>query len=195
VIREHHSISLPKLKNLTIYPCSLLIHPPSYVSSSLVINALLSRIKSQPRNVSPTCAMDAQMEFTDFGPVSRYLETITTRQEFQRTLWGSLGEAEVAKLTQSQKNSVPHITFNHVTHLFLYRFIVRYPDHTPSSLCRWLKLLFPDLRRLTFTCQLDAHPMQNVKIEKETVEWLIRELKEKCPGVDVLVVGETTYEL
>jgi hypothetical protein len=138
--------------------------------------------------------MDARMEFTDFGPVSRYLEMMTTRHEFQRTLWGSLSEAEVVKLTQNQKNSVPHIAFDHVTHLLLYRLVIRYPDHTPSSLCRWLKL-FPDLRRLTFTCKLDAHPMQDVGIEEETVEWLIRELKEKCPGVDVLVVGEITYEL
>lgn len=193
--RGHHSIPLPKLQHLTIYPCSLLIQPQSYLSSSLVVSALLSRIKSQPRVITPTYAMDAQVEFTDFIPVARYLDSIATQEQFRRTLLKSLSEAEVVKLTQNQKDSVPHIAFDHVTHLLLHKFIVRYPDHTPSSLCLWLKLLFPDLKRLTFTCQLDVHTTQDLKMEEATVQWLIRELRKQCPGVDVLVVGKTTYDL
>ena len=190
-----HSTPLPKLQHLTVYPCSLLIHPPSYVPSTIIVSALLSRIKSQPRILIPTYAMDAQMEFTDFIPVVRYLETITTHQEFQRTLLGSLSEAEVVNFTQNQKGSVPHVAFDHITHLLLHKFLVRHPDNTPSSLCQWLKLLFPDLKKLTFTCQLDTHTMQDASIEEKTVKWLIRELRQKCPGVDVLVVGKITYEL
>jgi len=37
--------------------------------------------------------------------------------------------------------------------------------------------------------------MQDASIEEKTVKWLIRELRQKCPGVDVLVVGKITYEL
>jgi len=37
--------------------------------------------------------------------------------------------------------------------------------------------------------------MHDVRIEEATVEWLIRELKKQCPGVDVLVVGKKTYDL
>jgi hypothetical protein len=60
--RGHHSIPLPKLQHLTVYPCSLLIHLQSYLSSSVIISTLLSRIKSQPRLLTLTYAMDAQME-------------------------------------------------------------------------------------------------------------------------------------
>jgi len=156
--RGQHSIPLPKLQHLTVYPCSLLILPQSYLPSSVIISTLLSRIKSQSRSVlTLTYAMDAQMEFTDFIPVARYLSTITTQEEFRGRLRESLSEAEVARLTEKQKDSVPHITFDHITHLLLYRFTIRYPDHTPSSLCLWLKLLFPDLKRLTFTCKVDVH--------------------------------------
>lgn len=193
--KGHHSIPLPKLQHLTVYPCGLLIQLQSYISSSVVVSGLLSRIKSQPRVLTPTYAMDAQMEFTDFIPVVRYLDSVATQEEFRRTLRKSLSETEVVKLTQNQKNPVPHSAFDHVTHLLLHKFIVRYPDHTPSSLCLWLKLLFPDLKRLTFTCQLDAHAMQDFMIEEVTVQWLIRELRKQCPGVDVLVVGKTTYDL
>ena len=193
--RGGHSIPLPKLQHLTVYPCNLLAFPQSYLSSSVIISKLLSRIKSQPRVPTLTYAMDAQMEFTDFIPVARYLSTITTQEEFQDRLRKSLDEAEVVRLTENQKDSVPHIAFDHITHLLLYRFTIQYPDHTPSSLCLWLKLLFPDLKRLTFTCQHDAHIIRDVRIEEATVQWLIRELREQCPGVDVLVVGEKTYDL
>jgi hypothetical protein len=190
--RGQHSIPLPKLQHLTVYPCSLLILPQRYLSSSVIISTLLSRIKSQPRVLYVT---DAQMEFTDFTPVARYLSTITTQEEFRGRLRKSLSEAEVVRLTENQKGSVPHIAFDHITHPLLYRFTIRDPDHTPSSLCLWLKLLFPDLKRLTFTCQLDAHMTRDVRIEEATVEWLIRELKKQCPGVDVLLVGKKTYDL
>ena len=186
--KGHHSTPLPKLQHLTIYPCSLLIQPHSYISSSTTISTLLEGIKSQSRILAPIYAMDAQMEFTDFVPVAQYLQNIATHREFQRMLGEPLRE-------QDNGNSVPHIAFDHITHLLLYRFVVRYPDHTPSALCLWLKLLFPDLKRLTFTCQLDAHTTQDVMIEEATVQWLIRELKKQCPAVEVLVVGETTYDL
>ena len=193
--RGHHSIPLPKLQHLTVYPCSLLILPQSYLSSSVIVSTLLSRIKSQARVLTLTYAMDAQMEFADFIPVVRYLGTIDTQEKIRDTVQKSHSEAEVAKLTENQKDPVPKIAFDDITHLLLYRFTIRCPDHTPSSLCLWLKLLFPDLKRLTFTCQRDAHTMHDERIEEATVQWLILELRKQCPGVDVLVVGEKTYDL
>ncbi|KIM43899.1 hypothetical protein M413DRAFT_370935 [Hebeloma cylindrosporum] len=192
---EHTSTPLCKLQHLTVYPCSLLIPHSSYISSTVVISSLLARIKSQSRMLPPTFAMDSQMEFTDFGAATRYLQAITTQEELQNTLRESLSEAEVIKLTREQSSSVPHIAFDHITHLLLYKFVVRLPDQTPTSLCGWLKLLFPDLKRLTFTCQADAHTTQDVRIEDMTVGWLISELRNQCPGVDVLVVGKQTYNL
>ncbi|KAF8968505.1 hypothetical protein BDZ97DRAFT_1798776 [Flammula alnicola] len=191
--KDHITTPLPSLRNLTVYPCSLLIHPPSYVQSSLVVNDLLQRVKSQPRPHDLCLTLDAQMEFTDFGPVTRYLETINTRMEFQRTLFGTLSEEDIKKLTEN--GSLPHISFDHIQHLLLYRFNLRYPDHTPPALCLWLKTLFPNVERLTFTCRLDAHPQQDVHMDNDTIEWLIKELREVCHGVRILVVGKITYKL
>ncbi|KDR71557.1 hypothetical protein GALMADRAFT_271088 [Galerina marginata CBS 339.88] len=184
---------LPQLKDLTVYPSSRLIHPPSYITSSLAVNSLLNRVVSQPREHEVDFSLDAQMEFTDFGPVTRYIESINTRGEFRRSVWETLSQADIQQLTKD--NNIPLIAFVRVTHLLLYRFNVRYADQTPAALCLWIKILFPNLRRLTFTCQQEAYPRQEVRMEEGTIEALIKELRAGCPDVRNLVVGNKLYQL
>ncbi|KAF8183687.1 hypothetical protein BJ912DRAFT_1043945 [Pholiota molesta] len=183
----HAPPPLPSLKDLTVYPSSLLIHPPSYVKSTLDVNELLKKFKSR----SPYAqnlhhfALDAQMEFTDFRPVFRYLHNINTHGEFQRTLRESLSDQDVKKLTES--GSALHICFDHITHLILYKFNPQHSEETPRSLCLWLHTLFPRVEQLTFTCRQDAQPIQDVHMDDDTIQCLIEALKEICHNKHKLI--------
>ncbi|PPQ85971.1 hypothetical protein CVT25_001671 [Psilocybe cyanescens] len=198
--KDGTSLVLPHLKNLAVYPCSRLIHPPSYIKSSLVINALLQRMSTQMRAQPIVFALDAQMEFTDFGPVSQYINAINTRQEFRRVVWETLSEADIDTLMQNSNNnnkSVPLIAFVHITHLFLYRIDAPSSIHAQGqpSLCVWINLLFPNLECLEFTCQMEANPRQQQRMDERTVEWLIKVLTDACPKVRTLIVGKKVHIL
>ncbi|KAF9472610.1 hypothetical protein BDN70DRAFT_447536 [Pholiota conissans] len=189
------SLSLPNLRELTVYPSSLLIHPPSYVTSSIVVNELLAKLKTRPSSRGLVFSLDAQMEFTDFQPVFSYIQNINNRREFQRALWETLSEDDVQKLTESGPGSTPHICFDYISHLILYKFNPQHPDEKPRSLCLWLHTLFPRVERLTFTCRLDAQPHQDVHMDDETIQSLIKSLQEICLTVRVLVVDEKSYAI
>lgn len=185
-------LTFPNLEELTVYPSSLLIHPPSYITSILHVNQLMEAVKIRPFSPKLLLSLDAQMEFTDFRPVARYIKNINHHGEFQRALWETLTEREIQQLTG--RGPVPHIAFNHLTRLVLYKLYPQNPDQTPRSLCIWLKALFPCLERLTFTCRLDAHPQHDVTMDSIDIDHLIKELQELCPNIRHLVVGEKHFQ-
>lgn len=187
------SLPFPSLQALTVYPSSLLIHPPSYIKSILLVNHLLDAIRQRPFAPTLLLSLDAQMEFTDFRPVSRYIQNVNQHAEFQRALWETLSAHEIAQLTEH--GPAPHIAFDHPTNVILYKFHSQPPDQTPRALCIWLKTLFPRVERLTFTCRLDAHPQQNVDMDDDDIRGLTKELRNICPTVRSLIVGDKQYKL
>ena len=187
------SLPFPNLQALTVYPSSLLIHPPSYIKSILLVNHLFDAVHQRPFSPTLLMSLDAQMEFTDFGPVSRYIQNVNQHAEFQRALWETLSALEIAQLTEH--GPVPHIAFDHPTNVILHKFHSQPPEQTPRALCVWLKTLFPRVDRLTFTCRLDAQPQQNVDMDEGDILGLIKELRHICPSVRSLVVGDRRYEL
>ncbi|KAH9475089.1 hypothetical protein JR316_0012196 [Psilocybe cubensis] len=201
------ALVLPRLTNLAVYPSSRLIHPPSYIKSSLVVNALLQRMVLQTRSLPIVYALDAQMEFTDFGPVSQYINALNTRQEFRRVVWETLSEADIDTLMQNGNNNsnsnIPLIAFVHITHLFLYRIDAPSESALRSlekeqkapPLCVWINLLFPNLECIEFTCHMEANPRQQQHMDEKTIEWLVSALTDACPKVRMLIVGKKVYNL
>jgi len=94
---------------------------------------------------------------------------------------------EVERPASRQHGS--HIVFLDITRVVLY------PHHCePTPLCLWLKLLFPRLKTLVFTCRIVAQPDQVSVLDAKVVEELIKELTTTCPTVDTLVVANETYK-
>jgi len=103
-------------------------------------------------------------------------------------LWDQINEVEVELLASRQDSA--RIVFLDITRVILFP---HYCD--PTTLCLWLKLLFPRLKTLVFTCQIAAQPDQVSLLEAEVVEELIEELATTCPAVETLVVANETYKL
>ena len=184
---------LPRLKHITVFPTSRLMHPPNYIASSLTVNSLLDRISAQERSSSIVFSLDAQMDFTDFGAVARWIELFYTHGEFRRSVLEAFAEPDVRLLLKG--GQAPLIAFERITHVVLYHFKENHTNQTAKTLCLWLKLLFPNLEQLTFTCHLEASPQQDITIEAATVEALVQELGRTCPKVRVLVVGQERHGL
>ena len=209
------SIPLPQLKSLTVYPSSLLIHPPSYVESTLVVNALYRLVlESRIQNSSPPppieFSLDAEMDFTDFGPVARYLRDLSRRHELQRTLLDALKDSEVLQIALSQQagSGIPTVTFADVTHLVLHRSNLGTAgdgnaDRNPRALCDYLSILFPALVRLEFVTvgrasavrreEMGMETSGNAAEDVELVREVMKGLRIGCPTVKELILGAKTY--
>ena len=178
--------SFPQLRSLIVYPCTQLQHPGSYSESSSVINALTRQIKNQSRGHEVEYALDLQKEFTNFASSTQDLQSQASEQRVYRSLWDEIKGVEVEQLVTRQYDS--RIVFLDITRVVLY------PHHSPTSLSPWLKLLFPHLKTLVFTCQIAGQPDQ-VSLDARVVDQLIKELATACPTVHTLVVGKETYKL
>ncbi|CAA7264519.1 unnamed protein product [Cyclocybe aegerita] len=106
-------VAFPKLRSLTVYPCNLLIHPPSYFESMLTVNALhrrvLSLLSASQTDAQPQgkhvieFSFNVEADFMDFESVCDYFEALSTQASFQRTLVDSLNlnEAEIGSLSST----------------------------------------------------------------------------------------------
>ncbi|KAF8151437.1 hypothetical protein B0H34DRAFT_129122 [Crassisporium funariophilum] len=189
--RANAQVALPNLNSLTVYPSSQLLHPTSYLRSTRSVNFLHDQVAARPRAQDVAFSLDVQMEFTDFARVARYLQSVSQETGVDRDLWGTLNFA------QAEQKPRQHFAFVRVARLILYKFNPCYSDQTPASLCLWLKLLFPNLRQLTFTYSLSASPeyVREVDMDPDTKAWLIRELEAACPKVRTLVIAGKEYRL
>ena len=178
----------PQLRSLTVYPCSQLQYPSNYTESTSTVNALISQMKYQSRGREIEYALDLQTEFSNFAGVTSYLQSQASERKVYCSLWDHINGVEVEQLAHRQYGA--GIVFSDITRVVLY------PHHCePTSLCLWLKLLFPHLKTLVFTCRIAAQPDQVMVLEAEVVEELIKELATACPTVDTLVVANETYKL
>ena len=180
---KEHPTGFQQLTSLTVYPCSQLQYPSDYTESTRTVNALLSQIKHQLRGRQVEYTLDLQTEFTNFTNIIDYLQSQVSEPEIHCTPW-----VEVEQFTSRQYGS--RIVFFDITRVVLYP---HYCDPTP--LCLWLKLLFPHLKTLVFTCQIVAQPDQVSLLGAKVVEELIKELATTCPTVRTLVVANETYKL
>ncbi|KAF9553425.1 hypothetical protein CPC08DRAFT_589300, partial [Agrocybe pediades] len=183
--------ALPRLTHLTVYPASRLIHPPDYIESTLAVNSLFDRAHSQLQGREVVFGLDAQMEFTDFESVTRWIEAIRRESQFRRMLTNGTGDS-----------SNLSIAFPRVEHLVLFQLdeemagSQRQQQHArqfptgPAMLCRWMNMLFPQLDCLTFTYQLAAIPSRGEEADMtgEMLEALKGALKDSCPNIRTLVV-------
>lgn len=195
IVKDKMYTSLPSLTHLTVYPASRLIHPLNYLASTLAINSLLDRMHSQPRSPSIVFALDAQMEFTDFEPVTRWIDAIHTESQFRRTVLETLSDSELFQLTDGTGDGLKlSLAFTRITHLLLYQLDPALPQQSPGMLCRWMNVLFPNLQRLTLTYQLAAHPtLQILDMSNEMLDLLKNTLTTSCPKIHSLVIGKTTH--
>ncbi|KAJ3506079.1 hypothetical protein NLJ89_g7071 [Agrocybe chaxingu] len=104
-------VAFPKLRSLTVYPGNLLIHPPRYVESAIVINALHRRVLSllsarhtdaQQRNEHVIeFSFNVEADYMDFESVCDYFDALSTQASFQQTLVDGLylSEAEIGSLS------------------------------------------------------------------------------------------------
>ena len=180
--------SFPQLKSLTVYPCSQLQYPSNYIESTSAVNALVSQIKHQLRGREVEYTLDLQTEFTNFANITEYLQSQISEQKNNCSHWDQINGVEVEQSASRQHGS--RIVFYEIARVVLY------PHHcNPISLCLWLKLLFPRLKTLVFTCRIVAQPDQVSLLDATVVEELIKELATACPTVHTLVVANKTYKL
>jgi hypothetical protein len=178
----------PQLTSLAVYPCSQLHSPSDYNGSTFTVNALVGQIKHQLRGREVEYTLDLQTEFTDFANITEYLQTQILEQKNQCSHWDQINGVEVEQSASRQNGS--RIVFFDITRVVLY------PHHcNPTALCLWLKLLFPRLKTLVFTCRIVAQPDQVSLLDAKVVEELIEELATACPTVHTLVVANETYKL
>ena len=175
----------PQLMSLTVYPCSQLQYPSNYIESTRTVNALVNRIKLQLHGREVEYTLDLQTEFTNFANIIDYLQS---EQKNYCSHWDLINGVEVEQFASRQYGS--RIVFLDITRVVLY------PHHCdPIPLCVWLKLLFPNLKTLVFTCRIVAQPDQVSLLDAKVVEELIKELTTTCPTVHTLVVANETYKL
>ena len=175
----------PQLTSLTVYPCSQLQNPTDYNESTRIVNTLVSQIKHELRNREVEYTLDLQTEFTNFANIIDYLQS---ELKNYCSHWDLINGVEVEQFASRQYGS--RIVFLDITRVVLY------PHHCdPATLCVWLKLLFPNLKTLIFTCRIVAQPDQVSLLDEKVVEELIKELTTTCPTVHTLIVANETYEL
>lgn len=177
----------PQLRSLILYPCNQLQYPSSYSESTSVLNSLISQIKIQSRAHEVECALDLQMEFTNFASVTQYLQSQTSEHKVYHSLWDQIGGMEVEQLAYRSR-----IVFLDITRVVLYKLM---PYLSPTSLCLWLQLLFPRLETLVFTCRITAQPEQHWVLDEKVVDQLIKDLTAACPTVHTLVIADETHRL
>ena len=176
---------LPQLTSLAVYPCSQLQYPSDYTESTRTVNTLVNQIKHQSHGHEVEYTLDLQTEFTNFANIIDYLQS---EQKNYCSHWDLINGVEVEQFSSRQYGS--RIVFLDITRVVLY------PHHCdPTPLCIWLKLLFPKLKTLVFTCRIVAQPDQVSLLDAKVVEELIKELTTTCPTVRTLVVANETYEL
>ena len=175
----------PQLTSLTVYPCSQLHHPSDYIESTRTVNTLVNQIQNKLRGREVEYTLDLQTEFTNLVNMIDYLQL---EQKNYCSHWDLINGVEVEQFTSRQYGS--RIVFLDITRVVLY------PHHcNPAPLCLWLKLLFPRLKTLVFTCRIVAQPDQVSLLNAKVVEELIKELSTTCPTVHTLVVANETYKL
>ena len=180
--------AFPQLTSLTVYPCSQLQYPSDYIESTRTVNALVSQIKHQSRDREVEYTLDLQTEFTNFANIIDYLQSQISEQKSYCSHWDQINGVEVEESVSRQYGS--RIIFLGITRVVLY------PHYcNPTPLCLWLKLLFPHLKTLVFTCRIVAQPDQVSLLDAKVVEALIKELTMACPTVHTLVVANETYKL
>ena len=171
----------PQLTSVTVYPCSQLQYPSDYIESTRTVNTLVSQIKHRLHEYT----LDLQTEFSNFTSMIDYLQS---EQKKHCSHWDLINGVEVEQFASRQYSS--RIVFHDITRVVLYP---HYCD--PKPLCLWLKLLFPNLKTLVFTCRIVAQPDQVSLLDAKVVEELIKELTTTCPTVRTLVVANETYKL
>ena len=171
----------PQLTSVTVYPCSQLQYPSDYIESTRTVNTLVSQIKHRLHEYT----LDLQTEFSNFTSMIDYLQS---EQKNHCSHWDLINGVEVEQFASRQYSS--RIVFHDITRVVLYP---HYCD--PKPLCLWLKLLFPNLKTLVFTCRIVAQPDQVSLLDAKVVEELIKELTTTCPTVRTLVVANETYKL
>jgi len=189
--RKHEDLSgFPQLRSLIVYPCSQLQRPTNYSESTSIINALINQTKHQSYSHEVEYALDLQTEFTNFESITQYLQSQISDQKVYHSVWDEINGVEVEELAYRQSGS--RIVFADITRVVLYRLN---PYQSPTSLCLWLKLLFPHLKTLVMTCRIIAQPEQVCVLDAKVVEQLIQELPMACPTLHTLVVANETYKL
>ncbi|PPR04315.1 hypothetical protein CVT24_013388 [Panaeolus cyanescens] len=167
---------LPSLRHVTVYPSSLLVDTTSYAPCAERWLSLQSTINQHRRTNGPiTYTLDLQADFAATGKYTGIASYLEYRELYL------------------QDSSSPPPSFSGVSEVVMYHFDNHYPNDKPQLFCQWLKVLFPDVRMVTFTGVLSTLPEQVLRMKEGTVVQLMKSLGEKCPGVDVLRVPESEY--
>ncbi|KAF5319278.1 hypothetical protein D9619_008366 [Psilocybe cf. subviscida] len=192
---------LPSLRRLTVYPCTVTMSPSLFSTSKppIFITDVLNRILDYARPEGVYCALDAQIEFKEFGSVVRLMEeqrdAINAASEASSISPSSPALIRQVFDARRQKN-LPTLSFDHIRHVILFRLVVQDSERTPAAfVCHWLGVLFPKLERLTVTCRLDTHPHDDYEMKEGTRQELMRELRTACPKANTLVVAKKSYNL
>ena len=187
--KHEAATSFPKLRSLIVYPCRQLDSAHSYSESTSFVNTLINQIQNQSRGHEVTYAFDLQTDFSNPAHSIPYLQSQASEQKVYPSLWDEVNGVEVEESKKSRRHGSPIVFFD-ITRVILY------PHHPPTpSLYLWLKLLFPNLKTLVFTCRITAQPEQVSMLDETMVEQLIKELPVTCPTVHTLVVADKTYKL
>ncbi|CAA7258493.1 unnamed protein product [Cyclocybe aegerita] len=166
---------LPQLRHLLVYPSSLLVDPEAYRTSIESWRHLLQQVENPPRLHPLSFALDMQADFPlKYTGVEAYLESrIMSTEDVDELLAGS--------------------AFEKISEAIFYHLDASYAQENPTMFCQWLKLLFPDLREVRFTCTLTTLPEQVLEMSDRTIKALQRELRVKCPGVNRLMVERRVF--
>ena len=162
VSRKRPHMPLPSLRHVTVYPSSLLVDTETYAHCAEQWLALMSAINQHERRNGPvTYALDLQADFAETGKYTGIASYLEYREMF------------------IQDSVSPPPCFQGILELVMYHFDNNYPNDKPQLFCQWLKVLFPDLRKVKFTGATSTLPEQVLKMKDGTIEQLMKYLDEK----------------